>query len=187
MDPNVDIYEALSEDHRKIESLLDRLMPASRAGGEGWKPLVAELRTALIPHAHAEEAVLYNSLREVDQAESLVSEGYREHFMVEQELLAIEAAAKVGKPWTSMIEKLDKDLRHHIQDEESRVYEAAGEAFTEEEALQLGAAFLRLKTDMKGTADSMTESTLSLMANLMPPRLMERFRKNVHFVHKDAA
>lgn len=33
----MDIYEALSTDHRLFESLLDRLVTTSKAGDEQWK------------------------------------------------------------------------------------------------------------------------------------------------------
>ena len=59
----MNIYDALSKDHRHFESLLDRLVFASKAGNEQWKPILDELRREVIAHAHAEEAVFYNALR----------------------------------------------------------------------------------------------------------------------------
>ena len=78
--------------------------------------------------------------------------------------------------WTSLVEKLGNDLRHHIEEEESKVFAAARQVFSDEEAVKLGAAFQALKKDTAKDADSFTASTLDLVANLLPPRLVDSFR-----------
>jgi hemerythrin superfamily protein len=173
---SIDIYQALSRDHRKVESLLDRLIQASKSDSDDWKSLLDEVRADLIPHSHAEEAVFYNALRDTEY-KGLIAHSYGEHAMAEGELRSIEAAKLAGKPWTSLIEKLNRDLRHHISEEEGRVYDAARQVFSEEEARQIGAAFLRLKPEMQRDAESVTASTMDLVANLLPPRLVEGFRR----------
>jgi len=173
------IYEALSTDHREFERLLDRLLEASKAGDESYKTILDDLRRGVIAHAHAEEAVFYNALREAGEAKSLVMHSYGEHAMAETEMRALGAAKLVDANWTSMVEKLKKDLSHHIQEEESRVFEAARKVFTDEEATQIGAAFQRMKAEMAKDGDSVVASTIDLVANLLPPRLTDAFRKNV--------
>jgi len=173
------IYEELATDHREFERLLDGLLEASRADDESWKVILDELRRGVIAHAHAEEAVLYNALREADAAEARVMHSYGEHAMAETEMRALGAAKLVDATWTSMVEKLRKDLSHHIEEEESRVFEAARRVFTEEEASQLGAAFTQLKRETIKDGDSMLASTIDLVANLLPPRLTGSFRKNL--------
>jgi hemerythrin superfamily protein len=173
------IYEALSKDHREFEQLLDRLLQASKSGNDSWKGILDELRRGVIAHAHAEEAVFYNALREAGQAKGLVAHSYGEHAMTETEMRALGAAKVIDANWTSMIEKLRKDLLHHIREEESRVFEAARQVFSQEEAAQIGVAFERLKLEMAKDGDSMVASTVDLVANLLPPRLTKSFRKHV--------
>jgi len=174
----MDIYEALSKDHRTTETLLDRLLEASKANDDSWKAILDELRRGVIAHAHAEEAVFYNCLREADAGKDLVMHSYGEHAMAEGELRALGAAKLVDANWTSMVEKLGKDLRHHIQEEESRVFAAGRQAFNDDEAIKLGAAFERMKVETMKDGDSMTKSTMDLIVNLLPPRLTDAFRKN---------
>lgn len=175
----MDIYEALSTDHRQFESLLDRLVAASKADDERWKDVLDELRRGVIAHAHAEEAVLYNALRETDASKTLIAHNYAEHAMAEGEIRTLGVAKLIDANWTSLVEKLSKDLRHHIEDEESRVFDAARKVFNTEEARQLGAAFERMKRDTAEDGDSVVASTVDLVANLLPPRLTDAFRKNV--------
>src|SRR5690606_17538354 len=132
-----------------------------------------QLRRGVIAHAHAEEAILYNALREADQSKGLVMHSYNEHLMAETEIRALGAAKLIDANWTSMVEKLRKDLLHHIEEEESRVFDGARQVFTDEEAVQLGAAFERMKLETAKGGDSMVKSTIDLIANLLPPRLTD--------------
>ena len=172
------IYEALSKDHREFERLLDELVAASKADDDRWKQVLDQLRRDVIAHAHAEEAVFYNALRDADQASGLVMHSYGEHAMAEGEMRTLGAAKLIDTTWTSMAEKLRHDLRHHIQEEETKVYAAARAVLTDEEASQIGAAFERLKAEKAHEGDSMIASTLDLVANLLPPRFTESFRKH---------
>lgn len=174
------IYEVLSKDHREFEQLLDSLLQASKAGSDSWKGTLDQLRRGVIAHAHAEEAVFYNALREADQAKGLIAHSYGEHAVAETEMRALGAAKLIDANWTSMVEKLRKDLLHHIQEEESKVFDAAREVFSQDEATQIGAAFERMKVEMAKDGDSMVASTIDLVANLLPPRLTKSFRKHVH-------
>lgn len=176
---NQDIYEALSQDHRMFETLLDRLLEASEDGDEDWKEALDQLRYGVIAHAHAEEAVLYNALREANQGLGKVAHSYVEHATAEAELRALTAAKAVDANWTSLVAKLKKDLTHHIKEEESEIFAEARKVFSDEEALKLGAAFESMKKETAKGADSVVASTIDLVANLLPPRLVDGFRKGV--------
>lgn len=174
----MNIYDALSKDHRAFEALLSQLVTASKAQSETWKSTLDELRRGVIAHAHAEEAVFYNALREADQAKPLVLHSYAEHATAEAELRTLSAAKAVDANWTSLMEKLSQDLRHHIQEEETRVFAAGRSVFSTEEAEHIGEAFERMKQQMAKDGDSMLASTLDLVANMLPQRMRESFRKH---------
>jgi hemerythrin superfamily protein len=180
----MNIYDALSKDHRLFEALLDRLVSASKADDKSWKTTLDELRRGVIAHAHAEEAVLYNAMREANKDRELVLHSYAEHVTAEGEIRTLGAAKLIDANWTSLVEKLSKDLRHHIREEEARVFAAAREVFTEEEANQLGTAFERMKLETAKDGDSILASNLDLIANLLPPRLTASFRKNAGTLRK---
>lgn len=175
----MNIYDALSKDHRAFEALLDRLVRASKADNDDWKGTLDELRRGVIAHAHAEEAVFYNALRDADQGKGIVIHSYKEHAVTETALRTLTAAKALDANWTSLMEKLSKDLRHHIQEEESKVYASARAVFSDEEAEQLGVAFERMKLETAKDGDSMMASTLDLIANLLPPRIARNFRQNL--------
>jgi hemerythrin superfamily protein len=181
------IYEALEKDHRKLEGLLDELLQTSKAGDDRWKSVLEEVRHALVPHSRAEEAVFYNALREMHQSPSLVAHSYLEHASAEAELRTLGAAKMIDANWTSLVEKLRKDLMRHIEVEESKVFKAGREVLSDLESKQIAAAFKRLKPELVKDADSMMGSTIDLIANLMPRRLVENFRKHIIGSRKSAA
>jgi hemerythrin-like domain-containing protein len=84
------------------------------------------------------------------------------------------------------MEKLSKDLRHHIHEEESKIFDAARQVFTDEEAEMMGQAFERMKRETMKGGDSMVASTLDLIANMLPPRMAGGFRKRVQDLRKSA-
>ena len=180
----MNIYDALSKDHRVFESQLDQLLASSKAGDDRWKSVLDELRRGLIAHAHAEEAVFYNALRETDASKSLVLHSYAEHAAAEGEVRTLGAAKSIDANWTSLINKLSKDLRHHIEEEESKVFTAAREQFSDDEAERIGRAFERMKVETAKDGDSMIASTVDLIANLLPPRMTETFRKGLASLRK---
>lgn len=173
----MNIYDVLSKDHRHYETLLDDIVASSQKGDDAWKAKLDELRRDLIAHSRAEESVLYNALREEEVAKGLVVHSYAEHALAETELHTLGLAKLIDKSWTGLAEKLRKDLRHHIHEEETKIYAAARKAFSDAEAKQLGSAFARLKKELHGDGDSPLASQIDLVANLLPPRLSKRFRE----------
>jgi hemerythrin superfamily protein len=179
------IFDALEKDHRKVENLLDRLLERSESSDDQWKPLLDELRSEVIPHAHAEEAVFYNALRQVPQTKDLVAHSYNEHLKAEAEIRGLGAAKAIDANWTKLVQTLHDDLNHHIEEEEGKIFSAARGFFSDEEARQMGEAFERLKPEMAKDADSVLASTVDLVSNLLPKRFSGGFQK--HFANRKKA
>jgi hemerythrin superfamily protein len=175
------IYVALKKDHQKLTELLDRLVICSEGGDPQWRRVVGQIRDELIPHSRAEEALFYNAIRDTEHGRKVVAHSYAEHMMAETELRALEAMQYIDANWTGLAKKLRRDLMHHVEQEEKEVFAAARMIFSDEEADQIGEAFLQLKSYVKG--QGITGQTLDLITNLLPKRLVIGFRK--HFSHHD--
>jgi hemerythrin superfamily protein len=169
------IYECLKKDHKTVEGLLNKLVKSSEGGTENWKKVIDQIRDELIPHARAEEAVLYNALRDADESKSLVAHSYGEHAMAETELRMLQAMKVIDVNWTALAEKLRHDLLHHVEEEESKVFAAAHSVFSNAEAIQMGKAFEKMKPAIR--EQSLTGTTIDMVANLLPVRLTASFRK----------
>ena len=166
----MDIYQSLHKDHKKVSELLNQLVESSQADHENWKSLVDRIRDELIPHARAEEAVFYNAIREMNPENGVIVEGYAEHAMAETDLRALQAMKAIDFNWTNLAKKLRKDVLHHINEEEDRIFSAGRKIFTDEEAVMIGNAFVHLKPTVK--EQSFVGTTLDLISNLLPRRLV---------------
>src|SRR3954462_2302980 len=117
------IYDELKNDHEKLRQVLDALSLAETA--ESRRVLITEVRDLLIPHSRAEEAVLYNVLREDKEVRDSVSHSYQEHITAETLLRALQVTEAVALNWRSGVKKLVDELNHHILHEEGTVFLAA--------------------------------------------------------------
>ena len=171
------IYEAIRNDHVKVTRLLDELVRMNE-GDAVREELIEQIRDELIPHARAEESILYNTLRSLDQSKDVVQHAYREHMEAESLLRLLQLKEKVDLDWKSTAIKLQQALSHHIQEEESEVFAAAKKVITAEEAMMMGVAFERLKPEVR--EEGFVKTSMDLVANMMPPRFSASFRDS-HF------
>lgn len=162
------IYETLKSDHDAVKQLLNELV-ALKEGDEYRGDLISQIRDELIPHARAEEAVFYNSLRSIEAARDLIMHSYQEHMEAEALLRTLQVKDKIDADWRSTAAKLREAVLHHTQEEEGKIFGAAQQLFSEEEAEMMGEAFEKLKEDVRD--ESFLTTTLEMVANLMPPRL----------------
>lgn len=171
----MNIFNCLKKDHEKVEQLLNRLVAASESGDPEWRTLVTQIRDELIPHARAEEALVYNPIRDTEHGKDVVGHSYLEHAKAETELRALQAFEKVDANWTALAKKLREDILHHVEEEESKVFAAGRMVFSEEEAQNIGAAFEQLKPYVK--EQGLMGTTLDLVKNLIPSRFHAAFNK----------
>ena len=163
------IYDALITDHRKVQDLMNQLVNLAEGDEEIRHELVQKVRDELIPHSRAEEAVFYNSIRAINTAQDLVWHGYEEHMMAESLLRSLQAAEKIDAGWKAIARKLQTALNHHINEEEEKIIPVAKQLFTPQEAAVMGQAFEKMKPEVR--EEGFVQTTLDMIANLLPPRL----------------
>lgn len=169
------IYEALKNDHKKLQELLNQLTSLS-SEDQQKHDLVKKIRDELIPHSRAEEMVFYNALRSLEGAKDLVDGSYKDHMEAETLLRSLQVREKIDVEWKETAQKLKMAVNEHIQEEESRVIPGAEKYLRIEEATMMAEAFEKLKPQIK--KESLMGTTVDLVVNLMPPRFTNAFRKN---------
>lgn len=171
----MNIYEELTADHKKVIGLLGKLIEAEKAESKIRDSLITQIRNELIPHARAEEAVLYNSIRDVEGASGVIAHAYQEHVEAETILRSLQVTGAVGVNWISGAKKLKEALEHHISEEEGKVFAAAKKLFVEEEAVAMAEVFNKMKPMIR--EQSLIGTSLDMLANMMPTRLRGVFGK----------
>lgn len=174
------IYEALKKDHVEVKRLLSQLVKAADADDKTRAKLIEQVRDELVPHARAEEAVFYNSLRSIEIARDLVVHGYEEHMQAEALLRTLQTMEFVKADWTKVAEKLKEAVEHHIKEEEEKIFSAARQLFIQEEARAMAEAFEKMKPEVR--EGNFMQNTLDMIANMMPERFAKPLREFNHRV-----
>jgi hemerythrin-like domain-containing protein len=172
------IYDALKKDHDTLKPLLERLVNSADADAPTRKKLIEQIRDELIPHARAEEAVFYNSLRTIDGAKELVAHGYTEHMEAEAMLRTLQAMEMVDANWTKVAKKLKDGIEHHIEEEEGKIFTAAKQVLAEEEAEVMADVFETMKPEIR--EGGFVSNTMEMIVNMMPVRFSEPLRAFLH-------
>ena len=173
------IYEVLQNDHNVLKGLLNQLVALTK-DSTNKKELIEQIRTELVPHSRAEEAIFYNSLRTANSGKEVIKHSYEEHIEAESMLTALHMKSELDADWTKDALQLKEALEHHIADEEGRVFQLAQQVFTSEEAEDFAVAFEAMKAEVK--EQGFLGTTLDLFINLLPPRVANSINKN-KFTH----
>lgn len=169
----MEIYEALKRDHEEVKNLLNELV-SLRDDDEYRYVIIEEIRNHLIPHSRAEESVFYNTLRAVNADKKKVFHGYQEHLEAETLLRTLQVMDKMNMSWKTTAEKLRESILHHVEEEESEIFEEARAAFTTHEAEAMCEAFEQLKPKIE--QEGFVKNTVDMVINMMPPRLSDKIR-----------
>jgi|GEM_PF-412152 hypothetical protein len=117
------LFKQLKEDHKEVKDILSRIDASGPEATEKRKELVLELKQKLVPHARAEEKVLYSHmLNENRDLEVAGLEGFIEHEAVDvllPELLEMDASTPL---WQAKFIVLKEALEHHIREEENEFF-----------------------------------------------------------------
>lgn len=167
------IYDVLRKDHDILKGLLQQLVQVENKS-EDTKRLLSAISDELIPHARAEEAIFYNSLKEINPAKELISHSYTEHAQVEGLLRTLQGMAMVNMEWKAAAKKLKESIEHHIEEEEGKIFSAAKQLFLEQEAIEMARAFERMKPEVQ--KQGAFKNTIDMVANFMPDRFAKTFR-----------
>ena len=171
----MNIYKALHADHEKVKELLTELVSLGENDEADRGDLIERIRDEIIPHARAEESVLYNSMRALDGDKKVVFHGYQEHMEAEALLRTLQVADKIDMGWKATAQKLKESLEHHIQEEEEDIFAEARELFSAEEAEMLGQAFESIKPQIRD--ESFVKNSMDMVMNMLPLRVSALLRK----------
>lgn len=169
----MDIYSELTRDHRDIKGLLEELI-ALRYADDYREIVIAHIEQSLIPHTKAEEMVFYNSLRALSPENSHVIDSFKEHYELENLIKILKIKESNIFEWKEIAIKLKNEFVHHVAGEEGKVFAEARKVFSDEEAHMIGAAFVEMKSKMSD--EDVPQTSLDMIVNMMPPRLVEKIK-----------
>ncbi|MBW4486389.1 MAG: hemerythrin domain-containing protein [Trichocoleus desertorum ATA4-8-CV12] len=144
---NQDILELIATDHREVEQLFSKIESAANLGQlyQFFNQLYKEFNL----HSRAEELVFYPGLREYEDTDEMIQEAESEHDEAVALLEEIKALSPDLPEFKAKIAELKEAVLHHVQEEESELFEAARDCMDDQQLKQLGQEFQQAKTKLE--------------------------------------
>ncbi|MEV0201543.1 hemerythrin domain-containing protein [Nonomuraea sp. NPDC050691] len=141
-----DVISVLVTDHREVEQMFAELDTMIGAIDERPKTLAEQVVIELVRHAVAEEAYLYPAVREhVEGGDELADRETAEHAEAEETMKRLEKLEPGDEDFWPVMEKLMREIRHHVQEEEGELFPKLRASCSAEELTELGAKVERAK------------------------------------------
>jgi hemerythrin-like domain-containing protein len=119
------VLGALHQEHEKVLNLLEKMAETTTAAVKTRPRMLEDLRQLLVPHMDGEEKVVYKALKKAGDRPTEVMEGYEEHRHARKALDRLEKADPETTDWTARLKVLKDLIEHHVEEEESEMFDLA--------------------------------------------------------------
>lgn len=135
--PNEDIVDILTADHREMTELLARATQTQDA--EQRRDLVETAIAEVMRHAVAEEMYVYPVMeKHLPNGKEEVEHDKQEHDEIVQVMKKLEEADAADPAFMNLVQELNKQLRHHADDEESDQFPKLRAHLSSEQLVEMG-------------------------------------------------
>lgn len=139
------IFVQLKAEHDELKTILKS---AKNAKGAERRRAVSKIKHNLIPHARAEEKILYalmTKLGTTEDLDSLLHEAYIEHRTADDLLKSLASEDVSSELWPAKLAVLKENVEHHIREEENHFFPKAKKYISRSLSFELLAAYLHEK------------------------------------------
>ncbi|MEH2227580.1 hemerythrin domain-containing protein [Nostoc sp.] len=148
---STDIFSLIETEHRQVEKLFAE---AEKVKGAKLVEQFNQIYIALILHARTEELVFYPALREYEETEQYVEEAEEEHEEISVILEEIKALKPTQPEFKEKMSELKETLEHHVEQEESEIFNAVRECMSARELTELGQEFQETKSKLVSNVEA---------------------------------
>ena len=153
------IYDAIKADHDTHRELLNRIAEttgASEERQEAWDAFYGDVKS----HSAAEEETFYSKLISKTWGQDAARHSVQEHAEMNDLLEELREMDMSHGSWLEKFKKLKHDYEHHMEEEESEVFERAKEVIPDAEIKGYGDRFLARKKEERGLIEEKREDAL---------------------------
>ncbi len=143
----MDIFDVITSDHEKVKKILEQMQHTTSKAGKRREQLLQSLTENLQPHMYAEEQYFYQVLLDETDDKETAFEAIEEHRAAKMVLSDLHEAAVDDPRWAARCKVLKELVEHHIEEEESEVFEVARKVFDEERASAAAKRFKEMKKE----------------------------------------
>lgn len=141
----MNIYDYIKLDHEHVNKLFKLFKKANSLIRQ--KQTVDYLCGELLAHLHSEQDTFYKTLRENNATGSLMDHAQHEHHEIEEKINKIYNSKQSDAQWLMDVEELKKEIEHHVNEEENKVFCEAKKVLLSDEAYALKEKMHYLKMD----------------------------------------
>ncbi len=134
----MDIYGIIKQDHDLMRSMLSGLCKTENGEAEQREAQFTPLKNELMMHQQVEEAVLYASLKDVEETRPDALEAIAEHHLVNGLLEELGLMPKDSDEWFAKFGVLKELVEHHMREEEEDFFAVARKVLDDKQAMELG-------------------------------------------------
>lgn len=127
----MDIYEYLKMDHAKVDHLF-KLFEGAKSEKRQHE-IFNLISQELLVHAHAEQETFYKVLAQFPETKDVAQHGKKEHEEIEEQIKTINQSK--GAKWKNEVLKLKDIVKHHVKEEEGKIFRKAKRVLPEKEAI----------------------------------------------------
>jgi hemerythrin superfamily protein len=120
--PAGDAFEILTQDHREVEALFQRIQATPGNAVAERTALLEQLKLALTGHALAEENIVYPALRQYIELQDMSLQLAAEHGEIKNFLFMLEQEPKDTPRWIQTAAGFEMFVMEHVQEEEQQVF-----------------------------------------------------------------
>ncbi len=119
------VLRTLHQEHEQVLHTLDQMEHSRPTAAKSRTRLLEKLKQLVIPHMQGEEKRFYTLLQARLQDPSPIIEAIEEHWHARQALQRLERSDPASEEWSARAKVLQELLEHHIQEEESEIFDMA--------------------------------------------------------------
>lgn len=153
------IYESIRKDHERHRELLETLADTSGDSDkrrESWDAFYYDVKA----HAAAEEETFYSRLMANPDGQDDARHSVAEHKEMDDIIEELHATEFSSPAWLTRFQTLKHDYEHHMEEEETEIFEKAQQVFDKEQASAMGQKFVQRKQAERELVDEKAEGSL---------------------------
>lgn len=140
----MNIFQVLETDHSLIRDTLQELRETTIRSRKKREVKFGKLRDQVGEHLQAEETLFYPAIMERGEREEIL-EALEEHETVRIMLNQLAAVPVDHERWGAKLKVLGEILEHHVEEEETKIFDQAKELIADNQAQQIADEFEKMK------------------------------------------
>lgn len=140
------LFTQLHQEHQNFKMLFEQILEQKNVDAK--VDLFNNLKKTLIPHMKSEEEVFYPELYNHGDTKEMSLEALEEHHVAEAALMELSKSDPFMENWRPKAKVLSEILNHHIEEEESEIFNAARDIIPQNRQNEIYTQYIQKKDEI---------------------------------------